>query len=153
MEIGKWDQHGLDEALLASKMSKDPSTKCGAYICDEHNRPVGKGMNGLPRGLSDDPERLNNREWKYAATIHAETNAILFADRNRLEGSTIYVTHPPCGQCAAKIIQVGIKRVVFNRANEAFLMRWGSAGVDLLREAGIQVDIVSESKCDGSDYC
>ena len=48
-----------------------------------------------------------------SAPLYAETNAILFANRDRLVGSTLYV-YPlsPCVRCATNIIQSGIKRVV-----------------------------------------
>lgn len=135
-----WDELGIEEAKLIARKSKDPSTKCGAYIADKYNRPVSKGFNGLPRKIEDNPDKLKDRQWKYARTLHAEMNSILFAERDKLEGSTIYVTHPVCTNCAAAIIQVGISKVVFENKDESFFSRWGKEGINLLKEAGIKIE-------------
>lgn len=45
--------------------------------------------------------------------IHAEMNAILFADRERLKGATLYITDEPCEGCAKHIRSTPIKRVVW----------------------------------------
>jgi deoxycytidylate deaminase len=44
--------------------------------------------------------------------LHAESNAIDFA-RESLEGTTIFCSLFPCSNCAARIVQAGIKTVVF----------------------------------------
>ena len=48
-------------------------------------------------------------------TLHAEQNAILQAAYHgvSVQGSTIYVTHQPCLNCAKMIINAGIRRVVY----------------------------------------
>ena len=106
-----WDLRFLDMSQLISSWSKDPSTQVGAVIVDSNNRVVSVGYNGFPQGISDD-NRLDNRETKYKMIIHAECNALLFAQRP-LEGCTIY-TYPfmPCPTCASMIIQSGISSVV-----------------------------------------
>lgn len=109
-QIG-WHEFFLGMAKYVSKKSKDPSTKVGCVIVDDRWRVVSVGYNGFPKGITDD-ERLNDREIKYQMVLHAEQNAILFAERC-LKGCTIY-TWPfqPCSICASTIIQAGIKRVV-----------------------------------------
>lgn len=106
-----WDLRFLQLAKHISSWSKDPSTKVGAVIVDPNRRIVSTGYNGFPRNVNDD-SRYDNRELKYEMIIHAEVNAILFADRN-LNGCTLY-TYPlmPCSRCASIVIQSGIKRVV-----------------------------------------
>jgi len=124
-----------------SQLSKDPSTQVGAVIFDEHRRFVSAGYNGFPRGVNDTEERLHDRPTKYRLTLHAEKNAILFATAS-LEGSTIVVTHPCCAQCAAQIIQSGIKHVIYPTPDSFFLDRWKD---DLVlseaqfAEAGVEV--------------
>ncbi|NCA14162.1 MAG: hypothetical protein EBS89_08535, partial [Proteobacteria bacterium] len=76
-----WDRWFLGLAHYVSTASKDPSTKVGAVIVDAERRVVSVGYNGLPRGVEDSEERLHNREVKYKMIIHAERNAILFAQR------------------------------------------------------------------------
>jgi dCMP deaminase len=108
----KWDRRFLDMAKLVSSWSKDPSTKVGAVITDDENRIISVGYNGFPREVIDNESRLNDRELKYQVIIHAEMNAIMFANKS-LKGCTLY-TYPfePCSKCASVIIQSGIKRVV-----------------------------------------
>ena len=111
LERYRWDMRFLDMAKLISSWSKDPSTQVGSVIVDSNNRVVSVGYNGFPQGISDD-SRLDNRETKYKMILHAERNALLFAQRP-LEGCTIY-TYPfmPCPSCASMIIQSGISSVI-----------------------------------------
>jgi dCMP deaminase len=107
----KWDQRFLELAKLVSTWSKDPSTKVGAVITDDR-RIISVGYNGFPEGVLDSSERYSNREIKYKYMVHAERNALLFANTS-LKNTTLY-TYPfmPCSECAGMIIQSGIKRVV-----------------------------------------
>ena len=121
MSLTKWDKRFLQLAELVSTWSKDPSTKVGAVIVDNSQRIISTGYNGPPRGVLDMPEY--SREEKLMRTIHAEENAILFA-RQSLVGASIYITKPPCANCTAKIVQVGIERVIYLEPEEAFYARW-----------------------------
>lgn len=107
-----WDRWYLGMAEYVSTASKDPSTKVGAIIVDSERRIVSCGYNGLPKGVEDTDERLNNRDLKYKLIIHGERNALLFANRS-VDGCTLY-TWPfmPCAACASMVIQKGISRVV-----------------------------------------
>jgi dCMP deaminase len=135
----KWTKRFIDMAELVGSWSKDPSTRVGAVIVDNKQRIVSTGFNGFPRGVQD---RVDvGRETKLARTIHAEANAILFAGR-QLDGCTIFVTQPPCSNCAALIIQAGIKRVVTAKPDDAFMERWNASIMEswqMFREAGIEV--------------
>jgi dCMP deaminase len=107
-----WDKRFCSLAEHIAGWSKDPSTKVGAVIVRPNRTIASVGYNGLPRGVCDDPTRLNDRPTKYAMTVHAEANALLSA-HDRLDGCTLYVTPlHPCSSCAALIIQAGITRVV-----------------------------------------
>lgn len=107
----KWDQRFLELAQLVSTWSKDPSTKVGAVIADDR-KIISVGYNGFPEGVLDTVERYYDRETKYKYMVHAERNALLFANTS-VKGMTLY-TYPfmPCSECAGMIIQAGIKRVV-----------------------------------------
>lgn len=105
-----WNEFFLGMAEYVSKKSKDPSTKVGCVITDSRHRAVSVGYNGFPKGIEDN-DRLNDRELKYKMIIHAEQNAMLFAERS-LEGCYLYVwPFQPCSNCASLIIQAGIKKV------------------------------------------
>jgi len=125
---------------VASK-SKDPGACVGAVIVDRDRRVVSTGYNGFPRGI---PERYDDKEEKLRKTIHAEVNAILFARRD-IFGMTLYVTHHPCGPCAAVIVQSGVSRVVCYQGDlsERWVDHMRSAR-ELFRDAGIEFDIVGE---------
>jgi len=120
MIIKKWDLRFLEMARNASTWSKDPSTKVGSIIVDDDKRVISVGYNGFPKGVNDD-ERLDDRQEKYKVIVHAERNALLFANKD-VEGCHIY-TYPfiPCSVCAGMIIQAGIKRVVSVKNNN---LRW-----------------------------
>lgn len=145
----KWDLRFMEMARLVSTWSKDPSTKVGAVIAAPPNRFVSPGFNGPPHGMPDSREVLENRALKLQCTIHAEENAILFA-RRPLEGCTMYVYPvPPCGTCAAKILQVGITRVVIlsqnSHVNSAeFHQRWRESleASYLIFEDRVKLDLI-----------
>ena len=141
MKNASWDVRFINLAKLVSTWSKDPSTKVGAVIVDDDNRIVSIGYNGFPKGVKDD-ERLDNRDLKYKMVLHAEENAIFHANKI-LEGCTIY-TYPllPCSNCAARIIQVGIKRVVSVPFDEPRWQENLSLSVGLLEEAGVEVSLI-----------
>ena len=141
--MNKWDARMLDLAALIATWSKDPSTGVGAVIVDPQNRVVSMGYNGFPRAVDDSQEALLDRDEKLRRTIHAEDNALLFAQRD-VTGCTIYTTHPPCARCAAKIIQAGIGRVVTPEAAEDFVARWAddtASARAMFAEAGVRVDV------------
>jgi len=136
----KWAKRFHQMAQLVASWSKDPSTQVGAVIT-EHNRIVSLGFNGYPHGISDSAE-TDNREMKLLKTLHAEENAILFAKRD-LAGCEIWVTHFPCPNCAAKIIQTGISTVHCPEQTADFLSRWGDKikiSQEMLAQANVEVN-------------
>jgi dCMP deaminase len=79
-----------------------------------------------PRGVRRDIQ-LDDRDTKYKWVVHAEANAIYNATRQgkALDGATLYVTWPPCHECAKMIAQVGIQKVVFIADKDT--QRWQSS--------------------------
>ena len=137
----KWDIRFVELARHISQWSKDPSTKVGCVVVGEDREIRSTGFNGFPRGISDDAERLVNREMKYPLICHAEENAIMHAARigESLKGSTAYVTWPPCSRCARSLIQAGIKEVVYS-TEEEIPERWVedfTISCEMLAEAGV----------------
>jgi dCMP deaminase len=140
-----WDDYALDLARLVASKSKDPSTQCGCVLLDAQHRVVSTGYNGFPRGVADDAARLQDRDTKLALVIHAEENALLFAQRD-LTGCTAYVwPMPPCSRCAAKLAQVGIVRVVTVAPTAAQRARWGES-FDLAQWVYAQVGLQYEER-------
>lgn len=141
----KWHIRYLNLAFYISQWSKDPSTKVGCVIIDEDGNPVSFGFNGFPRGMDDTPERLNNREFKYAHVKHAEENAVFFSKRS-LKGCTVYLTQPPCSSCLGMLKQVGVANVVCLEGSEDFRNRWSSDAVlELAKELNIDIQVFPES--------
>lgn len=141
MSNEKWDIRFLEMAKLVSTWSRDPSSKVGAVIVDQKNRVVSIGFNGLPTGLEDSDEILNNRELKYRMILHAEENAIHFSNQD-LTNCTIY-TYPmaPCIKCSSSIIQKGITRVVsVYSTNERWEMELEKSR-EMFDQIGIKVDL------------
>lgn len=141
----KWDSRFIDLARLVASWSKDPSTKVGAVIVRPDHTVAAIGYNGFARGVRDHTERYADRETKYAMVVHAESNALL-SSRESLEGCTLYVTPiPPCSQCAAAIIQRGIRRVVVDQRKEV-AANWAQAyavSETMFSEAGVTVCVLS----------
>jgi dCMP deaminase len=146
--LTKWDRRFIRIAEEVRLWSKDPGTKVGCVLVSER-RILSTGYNGFPQTISDDLERYIDREYKLSVTVHAEANAILNAAKNgtKVEGSTLYVTFPPCSQCASAIIQAGVAKVVCPDPAMA-PERWRKnfiAANELFYEAGVQVFYYSDS--------
>ena len=141
----KWAKRFLDMAKLVASWSKDPSTKVGAVIT-KGVVVVSTGFNGFASGCSDCEDMYIDKEKKYSRIIHAEKNAILFANRP-LNGHSLYCTHIPCAQCAASIVQVGISMVFIPEQEKDYMDRWHRSifvSVDMFKEAGIEVFVLKE---------
>ena len=110
--IISWDEYAINLLDNVASRSQDPDTKVGCVILDTDNRIIGTGYNSPPSGVKLEPQDLI-RPHKYQYMVHAELNAILFAESSRLKGSTLYVPFLPCNDCAKVICQVGISRVVY----------------------------------------
>ena len=138
-----WDERFLKLAKHISEWSKDPSTKVGCVVVGPDRELRSTGFNGLPRGIEDNEERLNNREIKYPLICHAEENAIMHAARIgiSLKGCTAYVTWPPCTRCARSLIQAGVSTIVYPE-NIEIPERWMddfNLSLNMLKEAKISL--------------
>lgn len=121
-----WDQVWLKIAFVMATRSRCDKAKVGAVIVNKQERIVATGYNGpaannimSPMGSSCDQwckrAQRGSNDTSYGflcPTIHAEANALLYADRSAIEGGTIYITHSPCADCAKLISNSGIKRVI-----------------------------------------
>lgn len=115
----KWHQRFMLLAREVADWSKDPSTKVGCILVRD-KKVISTGYNGFPKNISDDLNRLMDREQKYELTVHAEVNAVTTAALHGVstEGATAYVTFNPCSRCSAVLINAGIKEVYIDAASE-----------------------------------
>lgn len=126
------DRRYLRMAAIWSENSYCVRRKVGALIVKD-KMIISDGYNGTPSGFPNVCESSEGVTFPYV--LHAEANAITKVARsnNSSDGSTLYVTASPCMECSKLIIQSGIRRVVFSELYRI------TDGLDLLREAGIEV--------------
>jgi len=140
--LDKWDTRFLRVAREVADWSKDPGTRVGSVLVKDR-RIIATGYNGFPAGISDSFDRYADREVKLSLTVHSEVNALLNAAKNgsQTKDTTLYVTFPPCVNCATCIVQAGIIEVVSPHI-ETSPERWRcnfETGLKVLQEAGISV--------------
>ncbi len=105
-----------------ARLSRDGNTQVGAVIIGSDGRMCGIGYNGPPPQVDDAKvlwnERHDDLPSKYTALIHADEAAILDSLRKGhardLPTATMYVTGKPCSHCMLRIINAGIRRVVYD---------------------------------------
>ncbi len=143
-----YDNWQLGKAEQAAKRSRDPSTKCGAVIIRPDKSICSDGYNGFPRGMEDRPEWYECRFEKYDRVIHAEMSALL-ATKESMVGYTMYITGPPCKDCAKHICAAGIVQVVWPRPSTSeqvsLQKRWKESldrSLELFADCNVRVVIV-----------
>lgn len=144
-----WDCYFMRMADLASLRSNCMKRRVGCILVDpKHHRVIATGYNGTARGLRNcadggctrcnrnDPCGVNLDD---CICLHAEENALLEAGTGRAQGSTVYCTRSPCFGCAKRIVQVGVRRVVYgvqySLAHNVEAI-FGEAGIELVRFGG-----------------
>lgn len=136
----KWIARFSDLAKEVSSWSKDPSSRVGAVIVRPDRTVASVGFNGFPRGVEDSQDVIADRDAKLLRTIHAELNAILAA-KEPLVGYSLFVwPFQPCAQCAAAIIQSGIKEIYCPYNDHLAQERWAEsfkAALQMFDEAGV----------------
>jgi len=146
-----WDDYFMALAFLSAQRSKDPNKQVGACIVSQADIILSIGYNGFPRGIPDENlpwAKMSNRseplDTKYPYVCHAEANAILNANTNKMSGQRIFVTMFPCNECAKLIIQAGIREVIYCEGKDPPFSRpqdrlCYEASRRMLRLAGIKV--------------
>ena len=146
--------HAFAECSTARRLN------VGAIVVKD-NRIISIGYNGMPSGwdntceieeesMADNPwhdyAHLTQSGWTFAngkysklkskpEVLHAETNAIAKLARSPEsgEGSTMFITHSPCLDCAKLIYQAGIKEVYYETEYR------NTDGVDFLRRCDVEI--------------
>lgn len=112
---------------LAQKGYDEGGCPIGGVIVDNQTRQIlGKGHNTLVQ----ESHPYN----------HGETSAIRDAGRQDFSRATIYTSLSPCDVCATLVYMRGFNRIVVGDITNA------SGNEDMLRQKGVQVDIVEDSK-------
>ena len=131
------DKYYIKVAQVCAKNSYAIKLKVGAIIVKD-NQIISDGFNGTPSGFANKCEIFNvyGDLCTLPYVLHAESNAILKCAKygRPTNGSTLYITHSPCIECAKLIIQAGIIRVVYLEDYKK------SEGLELLKRVGIKVE-------------
>jgi dCMP deaminase len=150
--LDKWDLRFLRIAEEVRSWSKDPGTTVGCVLVKDR-RILATGYNGFPATLSDSLDLYADREYKLSVVVHAEKNALFNAAKNgaNTESCIAYVTFPPCSQCAAALIQAGVKVVVCPDPASS-PERWRTnfrIASDIMVESGVRILYYSEADLNG----
>ena len=135
----KWTTRFLQLASAVASWSKDPATQVGA-VATKGRRVLETGYNGPPAGVEDLEARFQ-RPAKYLWTTHAEANLVAAAAKARLQGSTVYVTHLCCAQCAALLINSGVSKVVCGTGLTSMAAEQFEVALRMLEEAGVELEL------------
>jgi len=133
------DQYFLSIARSAAERSTCARRRVGAVLVDHRGRILSTGYNGSPGGYAHCQELGCDIRQPCQWSVHAEINALLFAE-NREPRKTLYVTTAPCRSCALAIANAGVTRVV---AAEQFRPEEGVSGLEVLLRGGIVVDEIA----------
>jgi dCMP deaminase len=153
-KVASWDTTWMGVADIVAKRSRCSRAQIGAVIVDTNSRISATGYNGPSATLKVEGECLNwceraqgktglGSSYEGCPSIHAEANALLYVDRSRIEGGTIYVTGAPCMQCAKLISNSGLKRVVA-RVKDSDAHRNPEVVLDYLVNCDILVETIKD---------
>jgi len=120
-----WDEYFLGLAAAAAGRSNCSRRAVGAVVV-QRRRIRATGYNGppsgyghcdaghCPRAAASHPVRpvMMGVAYDDCVAVHAEANALLFADLADRDGATLYSTAAPCFGCAKLIANSGISEVV-----------------------------------------
>lgn len=131
----RYDKAYMRMALEWAKLSHCKRAKVGSLIVKE-GMIISDGFNGTPTDFENGCEDCQDNTHWYV--LHSEANAILKCAKNgsSCKGSTLYITHSPCKDCAKLIYQSGIKRLVYNTEYR------DNQGIEFLRESGLDIKLL-----------
>jgi dCMP deaminase len=147
-----WDATWIAVADSISLRSRCSRAQIGAVIVSKDQRISSTGYNGPAATLDVEGDCINwcpraqgvvplDNLYDACPSIHAEANALLYVDRSRVEGGTIYITDVACLQCAKLVSNSGIKRVVM-RVQSTAAHRNPAATIEYFAKCDIDVVIL-----------
>ena len=149
-----WDEIWMQVADAISRRSRCSRAQIGAVVVSKDQRISSTGYNGPASLFPTEKECIAwcpraqgltalDNTYDSCPSIHAEANALLYVDRSRVEGGTIYITDAACYQCAKLISNSGITRVVMRIGTRA-AHRLPDATVDYFKQCNIDVVITED---------
>jgi dCMP deaminase len=109
-----WDEYFMNIANIVKTRSLDPKTQVGAVLVSlKDNRIISTGYNSVCAGLNDTLIDWTDRDYIRTIIIHAETNAILYA-QSKFEDAILYSTLSPCKDCIKLLSATKIRKIIYN---------------------------------------
>jgi dCMP deaminase len=152
----------MDVASRFAKLSSAKRLQVGAIVVKD-DRIISIGYNGMPAGWTNEceekqyfigniPQEYMDDQWIFKEedglvgrlktkpeVIHAEANAIakLAKSNDSGDGSTMFLTHAPCIDCAKQMYTAGIQSVYYRNSYR------DTQGIDFLHKCGVEVHKIS----------
>ena len=132
----------MKTAETFAELSSARRLHVGAIIVKD-DRIISIGYNGMPSGWDNNCENDFGLDFNGNRTLvtkpevlHAETNAIAKLARSNESGlgSTMFITHAPCLDCAKLVYQSGISTVYYRNSYR------DEVGLQFLQKAGLTVE-------------
>lgn len=153
MSRPSWDETWMAVAEAMASRSLCVNRQVGCVIVTQENRPMTVGYNGPPANYKRPAGQCSgfcerggsaDRGTNYAncVSVHAEANALLFADRRDYQGGTMYVTNPCCWDCAKLVANSGVSRLVVKQS-ERDAHYSNDVSLDFIRSCGVTVEVIS----------
>ena len=154
MNRPSWDQVWMDVADIIAKRSRCSRAQIGAVLVSANQRIASTGYNGPAATLDVEGDCIDwcpraqgivplDNLYDTCPSIHAEANALLYVDRSRIEGGTIYITDVACLQCAKLVSNSGVAKVVMRVGSKA-AHRKPEATIEYLKNCNIDVTILED---------
>jgi dCMP deaminase len=149
----------MEVAETFAELSSAKRLHVGAIVVKD-DRIISIGYNGMPSGWDNNCEDVQytydqrdtvNGDWTYdndskrwsklktkPEVLHAETNAIAKLAKSNESGlgSTMFITHAPCLDCAKLVYQSGINTVYYRNSYR------DEIGIRFLEKAGVKIEKV-----------
>lgn len=136
-------------AMLIGRRSRCSRAQIGAVIVSLNGRIASTGYNGPAASWPENTDCIDwckrargetplDKSYDGCPAIHAEMNALMYVDRSRVEGGTLYVNSSMCMNCAKAVSNSGLNRVVLLKTkNDAH--RDPEDVIEYLRKCSVEV--------------
>jgi len=132
----------LEMCKTLSGLSNCPRGNVGAIILYRYGKSVSFGFNGAPSGMNHcEDVGCTLIDGHCSTAVHAEINATLNGDTQRMKDGTMYLFGAyPCYRCAQAIVTVGITYLLV-ADNERRMSTDQERGWDMLGQTGIKIEV------------
>lgn len=136
-------------AMLIGRRSRCSRAQIGAVIVSLNGRIASTGYNGPAASWPENTDCIDwckrargetplDKSYDGCPAIHAEMNALMYVDRSRVEGGTLYVNSSMCMNCAKAVSNSGLNKVVLLKTkNDAH--RDPEDVIEYLRKCSVEV--------------